>query len=155
MLIGETLGEGAFGVVLKAEAQGLTHKTEKKYVAVKMLKGKHQSVSPPVGQSLQSMGRSVDRSVGQSVGHCIPVSQSASQPLQPVSHYSQSATTASQPLQPVSHYSQSATTASPPVSQSTTQPVSQSATQPVSQSASQSVSQSVSQSAPFFVILKI
>eukprot|EP00795_Rhopilema_esculentum_P012450 gene12450-3119_t len=38
LIIGETLGEGAFGVVLKAEAQGLTHKTEKKYVAVKMLK---------------------------------------------------------------------------------------------------------------------
>lgn len=41
LVIGETLGEGAFGVVLKAEALGLSHKTEKRFVAVKMLKGNH------------------------------------------------------------------------------------------------------------------
>ena len=39
LVIGETLGEGAFGIVVKAEALGLSHKTEKRYVAVKMLKG--------------------------------------------------------------------------------------------------------------------
>ena len=39
LVMGETLGEGAFGVVVKAEALGLSHKTEKQFVAVKMLKG--------------------------------------------------------------------------------------------------------------------
>ena len=39
LVIGETLGEGAFGTVVKAEALGLSHKTEKRFVAVKMLKG--------------------------------------------------------------------------------------------------------------------
>ena len=39
LAIGEMLGEGAFGVVVKAEALGLAHKTEKQFVAVKMLKG--------------------------------------------------------------------------------------------------------------------
>ena len=38
LLMGETLGEGAFGIVVKAEAVGLSHKTEKQFVAVKMLK---------------------------------------------------------------------------------------------------------------------
>ena len=43
-MFGETLGQGAFGVVVKAEALGLTHKTEKQFVAVKMLKGIHSDV---------------------------------------------------------------------------------------------------------------
>ena len=43
-MFGETLGQGAFGVVVKAEALGLTHKTEKQFVAVKMLKGIHCKV---------------------------------------------------------------------------------------------------------------
>ncbi len=33
------LGEGAFGVVFRAEATQLSYRTEKQYVAVKMLKG--------------------------------------------------------------------------------------------------------------------
>ena len=46
LLIGETLGEGAFGTVVKAEALKLSHKTEKRYVAVKMLKGRPRVKAP-------------------------------------------------------------------------------------------------------------
>ena len=42
---GEVLGEGAFGLVMKAEAYGLGGGDDSKVVAVKMLKGHHRQVS--------------------------------------------------------------------------------------------------------------
>ena len=47
LLMGETLGEGAFGIVVKAEAVGLSHKTEKQFVAVKMLKSEPFKLTYP------------------------------------------------------------------------------------------------------------
>jgi len=41
---GEVLGEGAFGIVMKAEAHGIGGCSGSKVVAVKMLKGDHLSV---------------------------------------------------------------------------------------------------------------
>jgi len=42
---GEVLGEGAFGIVMKAEAYGLGGCDGSKVVAVKMLKGKHSQLA--------------------------------------------------------------------------------------------------------------
>jgi len=39
------LGEGAFGVVMKAEAYGLGGCSDKKVVAVKMLKGNYSRIA--------------------------------------------------------------------------------------------------------------
>jgi len=39
------LGEGAFGIVMKAEAYGLDGCDENRVVAVKMLKGSHSQVA--------------------------------------------------------------------------------------------------------------
>ena len=44
LTIGKMLGEGAFGMVLKAEAVGIGHVTGTTTVAVKMLKGTTERV---------------------------------------------------------------------------------------------------------------
>lgn len=40
LVMGKTLGEGAFGVVIKADAHGISGKNGAVTVAVKMLKGR-------------------------------------------------------------------------------------------------------------------
>lgn len=44
--MGKTLGEGAFGVVIKADAHGISGKNGAVTVAVKMLKGRTVKLSP-------------------------------------------------------------------------------------------------------------
>lgn len=46
LVMGKTLGEGAFGVVIKADAHGISGKNGAVTVAVKMLKGRTVKLSP-------------------------------------------------------------------------------------------------------------